>query len=1233
MSEPFDLRALHPVDFDPRGLVACLRESLDDFDDDVVRHAKTQHRNLDPVATVELSEDGFTAQVEYADEDDLEASWKFAFVDQEVFDADPNCTCEDGGACEHAYLAALKFLQLHKQGYFDRERRVLRGPATAAGNERAPENASRAIPEAESPLVRAVRDCEETLTRKLSKGEEIFLRLLAKLHSLSPATGGVSSWHFRDLGLPIAGTELTDKLWASPMIMRGWWETKPSDLLEFAAFVEHFSESAGVHLPEWLRVLLPLERNRRLVDEARQRMEEKRWLDNLEQMARASPVRAGAIVPQFPARFRLVLESAAQARWEYRETEGSPWTVAKATQFKEWSNTCGESEAAAMPAARALRDFKERGSARFHRAMIAPPRLESSRFPLEQPLQRDFLLDAVADEHVRPMVCTAAGEALQDGGEMHWHLAPDPARPGWVRAELRHADGSPLGEAAIIQHDPPRAIDGSRIVRLPPALERGAALSWKPVSFPGQTLHRETAVNALHAIGSVIESALLPPHEFVSLKPRFDLQTSNQQEGGSRLRLAVSAVDAAGQTAGQWVDGRWEIKLERSASDGVMRIADSSALAPVGKLVRDLRLKQDDAARLSRPMTMDCAAEVSTWVERARAGGAEVRSSADLAGLFREAPALKLRVQARPASAPNELGGKIDWFDVQIEWQLEDVTLSPEEIALLLKANGRPVNLPGRGWQKLRVEARAEDEARLRSLGIDPATLLSGGRKETLRLHALQIAAEKDLAELISARQQAVLRRRVAELRAEPGPDLPPGLTAEMRPYQVDGFRFLAFLSRNGLGGVLADDMGLGKTVQALAWLLWLRDRRLAAGGSRPFRALVVCPKSVLHNWEREAGRFAPGLRTEVYRADRDLKSENQPALLAVNYAQLRGQAEDFTAVEWDAVILDEAQAIKNPSSQTAQTARELRATHRLALTGTPIENRLLDLWSILAFSQPGLLGTRASFHRLYGESAEARSRLSRRVRPFLLRRSKAQVAADLPARIEEDLACDLEPEQRMLYEAELKRARGQLLKVETDRQLDDIRFTILQSLLRLRQICCDPRLVGGEGESAKFDALFDTIEPLLEEGHKVLVFSQFVRMLEYLRTALEQRGHRHWWLTGDTEDRAGAVDAFQSSAEPGVFLLSLKAGGTGLNLTAASYVVLFDPWWNPAVEAQAIDRTHRIGQTNQVIAYRLLARNTVEEKIRLLQRSKAMLAGSVVQEEGDVGRVMDLASLRFVLD
>src|SRR5204863_972287 len=326
-------------------------------------------------------------------------------------------------------------------------------------------------------------------------------------------------------------------------------------------------------------------------------------------------------------------------------------------------------------------------------------------------------------------------------------------------------------------------------------------------------------------------------------------------------------------------------------------------------------------------------------------------------------------------------------------------------------------------------------------------------------------------------------------------------------------------------------------------------------------------------------------------------------------------------------VILDEAQFIKNPAAQVTQSVKQMKASQRLALTGTPLENRLLDLWSITDFVQPGYLGSQDHFHDTYEPRAEengdvttqriARRRLSAKLRPLMLRRLKQQVAKDLPDRIEERRDCELGEPQRKLYLAELRRSREQVMQTVAERGLNKSKIHVLAALTRLRQICCHPRLVGNDSASGKTETLFELVDSLIAEGQKVLLFSQFVQMLQLLEEECRQREIRTHVLTGQTKDRQQVVNTFQNDPNASVFLLSLRAAGTGLNLTTASYVVLYDPWWNPAVEAQAIDRSHRIGQTRTVNAYRLIAPGTVEEKIWDLQQRKAQTISDVLGEEG----------------
>ncbi|MFZ4695100.1 MAG: DEAD/DEAH box helicase, partial [Verrucomicrobiia bacterium] len=599
----------------------------------------------------------------------------------------------------------------------------------------------------------------------------------------------------------------------------------------------------------------------------------------------------------------------------------------------------------------------------------------------------------------------------------------------------------------------------------------------------------------------------------------------------------------------------------------------------------------------------------------------EVRLDQQLATLLNEPLSASLRLDATSAG--------MDWFDLRVAVDVGKTELTPEELNMLLKARGGYVRLGAKGWQRLKFSLSAEDDERLARLGLGSEDFDG----EPQRLHVLQLADTAATRFLPEARVVEI-RRRAGELQTRVTPPVPAVITGQLRPYQVEGFHFLCYLSTNRFGGILADDMGLGKTLQALAWLAWLRAS--LNGKHRP--SLVICPKSVMDNWRAEATRFFPGLRVNLWRGVEPAALTSALAdadLFVINYSQLRILGNRITEVEWHAALLDEGQYIKNPESQTARVARALRADHRLVLTGTPIENRLLDLWSLMAFAMPGVLGNRAQFAKRHNQVDDplASRRLSARVRPFLLRRTKSEVASDLPDRIEEDLLCEMEGAQQTLYRAEFKSAQQMLLKIKTTSDFDRQRFNFLRSLLRLRQICCHPALVDpkqGAVGGAKIEALVDLLDPLIEEGHKVLVFSQFVSLINLLKPVVREKGWKSFVLTGATENRGALVADFQNTQGPAIFLISLRAGGFGLNLTAASYVVLFDPWWNPAVENQAIDRAHRIGQTNKVMAYRLLIKDSIEEKIRALQRAKFALAEDVLGE-GKFSKSLTLDDLRFL--
>jgi superfamily II DNA or RNA helicase len=434
--------------------------------------------------------------------------------------------------------------------------------------------------------------------------------------------------------------------------------------------------------------------------------------------------------------------------------------------------------------------------------------------------------------------------------------------------------------------------------------------------------------------------------------------------------------------------------------------------------------------------------------------------------------------------------------------------------------------------------------------------------------------------------------------------ELPADLRADLRAYQRQGVNWLGFMRDAQMGAVLADDMGLGKTLQALCVL--------------EGRCLVVCPTSVVHNWAAELGKFRPDLTFSVYQG-KDRALDPNASVTLTSYALLRLDQPQLQAVDWDIVVLDEAQMIKNPGSQVAQAAYTLRAGFKLTLTGTPVENRLEELWSQFHFTNPGLLGGRAEFQARYSDPVregrrEAAVELRKRIGPFLLRRDKRTVAPELPPRTDIVLHCELSERERVLYDA--LRASTQKEVVEKLRAGGNV-MQALEALLRLRQASCHSALIPGQHAetSAKTERLLESLDEASADGHKALVFSQWTSLLDLLEPHLTEHGLRFSRLDGSTRDRQGVVDEFQTEAGPEVLLLSLKAGGTGLNLTAADHVFLLDPWWNPAVEQQAADRAHRIGQDRPVFVHRLIAKNTVEERILALQQQKRDIAATALED------------------
>lgn len=832
------------------------------------------------------------------------------------------------------------------------------------------------------------------------------------------------------------------------------------------------------------------------------------------------------------------------------------------------------------------------------------------------------------------LVRTPDGQPLTVHSEpLRWNLQDPGDATGDYELQLRDVHGRrPRKPIAILPGTPMLYVTPFETYPIS-SWPLGCRLSSWPQKIPALALETSPGVAALTRLGVSLPQRLAS--RIRKVRPDIDIRLAvHSPVHGTTdyLQLSAQAFSAEMATTHFWNGDSWESLSSRPASataaQGELVILQTDTLEATAQWLRQRDLRRDHVDEdgrtwhQSRIHGKDWGEHFAAWLA-ARPDGISLELAPELSSFL--GGAVSGRVKIHVTESPQG----IDWFDLTVALDVSDTSLTRDEIQLLLKAKGRWIRLAGRGWRKLEFDINDAQLAEIADLGLAVQDFSS----EKQQLHALQLAGlAKKASSLLPADQMPAIRRRLEEIQTRVAPPPPDAIQAALRPYQVEGFQFLAYLTKNSFGGVLADDMGLGKTLQTLTWFAWLRSEGLA---KHPF--LVVCPKSVQDNWRAECTRFLPDLRVETWTKG----TTGQPGLdgsadlLVIHYGQLRAHEEKLRAVRWTAVVLDEAQAIKNPSSQNAKAACALTAAHRLALTGTPVENRLLDLWSIFAFAMPGVLGSRAAFTRNFdGQSdALARRRLAARTRPFLLRRTKSEVAKDLPERVEEDLIVELEDDQLALYQAEVKRARAQLLKVETARELDKLRFNILTSLLRLRQICCHPKLVGFEKSttSAKLDALRDLLEPLLQEGQKVVVFSQFLEMLDLIGTECAERSWKTFRLDGGTDNRGELVDNFQSHEGPAVFLISLKAGGSGLNLTAASYVVLFDPWWNPAVEAQAIDRTHRIGQKNTVFAYRLVAKNSIEEKIRMLQKQKGDLARDILGEE-NFAQALTLSDFQFLL-
>jgi superfamily II DNA or RNA helicase len=566
----------------------------------------------------------------------------------------------------------------------------------------------------------------------------------------------------------------------------------------------------------------------------------------------------------------------------------------------------------------------------------------------------------------------------------------------------------------------------------------------------------------------------------------------------------------------------------------------------------------------------------------------------------------------------------VQWFDLGVVFSASSgETFSAADIQRLILSGQNHTRL--KNGKMAVIDTGAVEELQEVLLDCAPQQNAAGYRMSNMQAGFLEATLRQHADWKIQA--PTAWRDRVARQSGEAKLECPPlgELETVLRPYQKHGVAWLQFLRANGFGGILADEMGLGKTLQTLAFL---RSVRQAQPAVAPM--LIVCPTSLVFNWVAEARKFTPQLKVLALHGPERHAHFAEIAtsdLVVTSYALIRRDAAKYRGLSFDTVALDEAQHIKNRQTQNAQAVKAVRAQHRIVLSGTPLENSVLDLWSIFDFLMPGYLGSAKDFRERYelpiakAKDTGAQARLARRLKPFILRRLKKEVAADLPAKLEQISYCELTPDQRQVYQQVIEASRQEVLAAVGAQGIAKSRLVVLTALLRLRQVCCDLRLlkldnINPANASGKLDLFGELLEEVIDGGHRLLVFSQFVGMLTLLKEKLTQEKIDFCYLDGSTTDRAAVVERFQSNGGIPVFLISLKAGGVGLNLTGADTVIHFDPWWNPAVEDQATDRAHRIGQTRVVTSYKLITRDTIEEKILILQNRKRELIQATIGDE-----------------
>lgn len=834
------------------------------------------------------------------------------------------------------------------------------------------------------------------------------------------------------------------------------------------------------------------------------------------------------------------------------------------------------------------------------------------------------VLPQILGEQLVPRMAATGRLAFEEGGMVFQPLGWDAGEPWRLWLDVRQderdqwtiagslrrgEEAMPLEEAAMVL-ETGFVLARGKLARFDP--ERNSA--WlrqlrKVGRIPFPDRDRDRVLNELLRSTHLPPMDLDEPLRFAERReaPRVGLRIGGERYSPSQLETRLlfdygPGWEEEGMTAGE---GQWRpeervyVHHDHAAEDAARRTLEELGLKPDRDILPCWRLNAKALPRVVR--------------ELMRAGWhVEAEGKA-----FRTASETRLDVRSG-----------IDWFELYAEVNYGEASAKLPDLLAALRRGDSMVQLDD-GTFGVLPEEWMEKFAPLISLGTKETDHLRFRRNQAGLLDALLAAQPQARVDEVFQR----VRERMTSFDGVRTAAQPEGFVGQLREYQREGLGWLEFLREFGFGGCLADDMGVGKTAQVLAAL---ETRRAAGKGP----SLVVAPKSVIFNWREEAARFTPQLRVlEHTGMTRDAAAIPKHDLVLTTYGTMLRDIAALSELQFDYVVLDEAQAIKNASTASAKAVRLLKGGHRLALSGTPVENHLGELWSLFEFLNPGMLGEARVLKMSGGlarnPSEESRVLLAHALRPFILRRTKQQVARELPEKTEQTIFCELDEAQRKKYDELRKHYRETLLGRIAAQGLAKSKMHVLEALLRLRQAACHPGLIDKNltaSSSAKLDTLLAQLAEIREEGHKALVFSQFTSLLAIVRERLDEQRVSYEYLDGATRDRQTRVEAFQNDPGCGLFLISLKAGGLGLNLTAAEYVFLLDPWWNPAVEAQAVDRAHRIGQTRPVFAYRLIARDTVEEKVLELQKSKRALADAILSEDNSLIRDLKREDLELLL-